>query len=118
MSSGISHRKDVEFLEDCNPPLVERNTDEVERNADEFKRLHDMLVSVDPSAERAEKHTQWKSEGGQHYEVRLTEGRKLIAQLAEGYDKASGALRGHASRWRSPRPTTPTARPTGRPSRN
>ncbi|GHC59635.1 hypothetical protein RFN57_14895 [Streptomyces violaceochromogenes] len=89
MSSGISHRKDVEFLEDCNPPLVERN-------ADEFKRLHDMLVAVDPSAERAEKHTQWKSEGSQHYEARLTEARKLIAQLAEGYAKASGALRSYA----------------------
>ena len=46
MSSGISHRKDAEFLESCSPPLVERN-------ADEFKRLHDMLGSVDPSAERA-----------------------------------------------------------------
>ncbi|WP_254075987.1 hypothetical protein [Streptomyces sp. P3] len=55
-----------------------------------------MLVAVDPSAERAEKHTRWKSEGSQHYEARLTEGRKLLAQLAEGYDKAAGALRGYA----------------------
>ncbi|WP_425247069.1 hypothetical protein [Streptomyces sp. NEAU-NA10] len=89
MTSGISHRKDVEFLESCNPPLVERN-------ADEFQRLHDMLVAVDPSAERAEKHTQWKSEGSQHYEARLTEARKLITQLAEGYDKAASALRSYA----------------------
>lgn len=84
MSGGISHRKDVEYLEGCNPPLVERN-------ADEFKRLHDMLVAVDPSAERAEKHTQWKSDGSQHYEARLTEARKLLTQLAEGYHKAAGA---------------------------
>jgi hypothetical protein len=28
--------------------------------------------------------------------ARLTEGRKLIAQLAEGYDKASSALRSYA----------------------
>lgn len=55
MSGEISHRKDVEFLENCSPPLVERN-------ADEYKRLHDMLAAVDPSAERAEKHTRWKSE--------------------------------------------------------
>lgn len=85
MSGGISHRKDVEFLEGCNPPLVERN-------ADEFKRLHKMLVAIDPSAERAEKHTQWKSEGSQHYEARLAEGRKLINRLAEGYAKAASAL--------------------------
>ena len=89
MSSGISHRKDVEFLEGCNPPLVERN-------ADEFKRLHKMLVAADPPAERAEKHTQWRSEGSQHYEARLTEGRKLITQLAEGYDKAASALYSYA----------------------
>ncbi|MFF4972399.1 hypothetical protein [Streptomyces sp. NPDC001083] len=89
MSGGISHRKDVEYLEGCNPPLVERN-------ADEFKRLHDMLVAVDPSAERAEKHTRWKSEGSGHYEARLTEARKLLEQLAEGYQKAAGALSDYA----------------------
>ncbi|MER7675877.1 hypothetical protein [Streptomyces sp. NPDC096934] len=90
MSGGISHRKDVEYLEGCNPPLVERN-------ADEFKRLHDMLVAVDPSAERAEKHTRWKSEGSGHYEARLTEARKLLTQLAEGYHKAADALSDYAS---------------------
>ncbi|WP_043678664.1 hypothetical protein [Streptomyces xylophagus] len=89
MSGGISHRKDVDYLEGCNPPLVERN-------AAEFKRLHGMLVAVDPSAERAEKHTQWKSEGSRHYEARLTEARKLLTQLAEGYDKAAGALTDYA----------------------
>ncbi|MET7285420.1 hypothetical protein [Streptomyces sp. NPDC005573] len=90
MSSGTTHRKDVEFLEDCNPPLIERN-------ADEFKRLHKMLLAATPSAERAEKHTQWKSEGSRHYEARLAEGRKLVSQLAEGYDKAAGALYAYAS---------------------
>lgn len=89
MSGGISYRKDVEFLESCNAPLVERN-------ADEFKRLLDMLMMVVSSAERAEKHTQWKSEGSQHYEARLAGGRKLLTQLAEGYDKAASALRGYA----------------------
>ncbi|MER6039105.1 hypothetical protein ABT133_35290 [Streptomyces sp. NPDC001835] len=89
MSSGISHRKDVEFLESCSPPLVDRN-------AQEFKRLHDMLVAVLTSAEKAEKHTQWKSVGSQHYESRLAEARKLVSQLAEGYDKASSALTDYA----------------------
>ncbi|MFD3477861.1 hypothetical protein [Streptomyces sp. NPDC058695] len=89
MSGGISHRKDVEFLENCSPPLVERN-------ADEYKRLHDMLAAVDPSAERAEKHTRWKSEGSEHYETRLAESRKLLSRLAEGYAKADSALRSYA----------------------
>ncbi|MEU6662250.1 hypothetical protein [Streptomyces sp. NPDC046821] len=85
MSTGISHRKDVEFLENCSPPLVERN-------AAEFQRLHTLLTSVDPSAERAEKHTRWQSEGSTHYEARLGEARKLLSQLADGYDKAAKAL--------------------------
>ncbi|MFE5024824.1 hypothetical protein ACFRAO_16170 [Streptomyces sp. NPDC056656] len=89
MSGQISHRKDVEFLENCNPPLVERN-------ADEFKRVHDMLVAADPSAERAEKHTRWESEGSSHYEARLAESRKLLSRLAEGYAKADSALRSYA----------------------
>ncbi|MEV5613484.1 hypothetical protein [Streptomyces sp. NPDC052225] len=90
MSTGISHRKDVEFLESCSPPLVERN-------AEEFKRVHDLLTSVDPSAERAEKHTQWKSEGSTHYEARLGEGRKLVTLLADGYAKAATALSDYAT---------------------
>ncbi|MBQ0825575.1 hypothetical protein [Streptomyces tagetis] len=89
MSSGLSHREDVEFLESCNSSLVERN-------ADEFTRLHDMLTEIAPSAERAERHTRWKSEGSRHYEARLAESRKLVAELAEGYGKAAGALRDYA----------------------
>ncbi|MEV1020151.1 hypothetical protein [Streptomyces sp. NPDC050264] len=90
MSQGISHRKDVEFLESCSPALVERN-------ADEFKRVHDLLTSTDPAAERAEKHTQWKSEGSTHYEGRLRESRKLLTLLADGYEKAATALRDYAT---------------------
>lgn len=37
--SGLSYRKDVQFLQECNPPLVERN-------AAEFRRLRDLLVQV------------------------------------------------------------------------
>jgi hypothetical protein len=88
--SGISYRKDVEFLEECNPALVERN-------ADEFKRIRDMLTEVDSPAERAEKKTHWYSEGSKHYEARVAEARKLLAGLAEGYGKAAGALNAYAS---------------------
>jgi aryl-alcohol dehydrogenase-like predicted oxidoreductase len=74
----MSHRKDVEFLEECNPALVERN-------ADEFKRIRDMLTEVDGPAERAEKKTHWHSDGSKHYEARVAEARKLLTGLAEGY---------------------------------
>ncbi|MFH8723908.1 hypothetical protein [Streptomyces termitum] len=89
MSGGISHRKDVEFLEGCSPPLVERN-------ADEFKRLRDLLAAADEPAERAETRTRWKSEGSARYESRLAEARKLLARLAEGYAKAESSLRAYA----------------------
>ncbi|MGS2587093.1 hypothetical protein [Streptomyces hebeiensis] len=89
MSEGLSYRADVEFLEGCNPALVERN-------ADEYKRLRDMLVEVDGPAERAEKRTHWRSEGSQEYELRVSEARRLLTELAEGYGKAAGALRGYA----------------------
>lgn len=87
--SGLSHRSDVEFLEGCNPALVERN-------ADEFLRIHNMLAEVDEPAERAEKKTHWHSEGSRHYEARVAEARKLVTNLAEGYGKAAGALRSYA----------------------
>ncbi|MGW0927745.1 hypothetical protein [Streptomyces sp. NPDC002644] len=89
MSDGLSYRKDVEFLENCNPPLVERN-------ADEYQRLKALLVAVAPAAERAEKHTEWRSEGSAHYTARLTEGRRLVDELAEGYGHAANALRRYA----------------------
>ncbi|MEV5730323.1 hypothetical protein AB0N50_31715 [Streptomyces pharetrae] len=89
MSDGLSYRKDVEFLENCNPPLVERN-------ADELRRIQALLTAVAPAAERAEKHTEWRSEGSANYTARLTEGRRLVDELAEAYGHAAGALRRYA----------------------
>ncbi|MER5758206.1 hypothetical protein [Streptomyces sp. NPDC002082] len=89
MTDGLTYRAEVRFLEGCNPALVERN-------ADEFKRLHDMLVAVDEPAERAQKRTQWHSEGSVHYETRLAEVRELMAGMAAGYGRAAGALRSYA----------------------
>ncbi|MFE4450899.1 hypothetical protein [Streptomyces sp. NPDC056796] len=87
--SGLSHRTDVEFLEGCNPALVERN-------ADEFARIRTLLTEADEPAERAEKKTHWHSEGSARYEARVAEARKLVTHLAEGYGKAAGALRAYA----------------------
>ncbi|NBM16599.1 hypothetical protein [Streptomyces sp. GC420] len=87
--SGLSYRKDVQFLEDCSPALIERN-------ADEYQRVRDMLVEVDDPAGRAEKKTHWHSEGSRRYEARVAEARKLLTGLAEGYGKAASALRAYA----------------------
>ncbi|MFD5507481.1 hypothetical protein ACFWIB_06860 [Streptomyces sp. NPDC127051] len=88
--SGISHHKDVEFLEECNPALVERN-------AAEFRRLRDLLVQVTEPARRAETRTEWHSDGSHTYTSRLAEARQLVEHIAEGYDKAASALHAYAA---------------------
>lgn len=88
--SGISHRKDVQFLEECNPALVERN-------AAEFKRLRDLLVQAETPARRAETGTEWHSENSHTYTSRLSEARQLVQHIAEGYDKAASALNAYAA---------------------
>ncbi|MGW7437367.1 hypothetical protein [Streptomyces sp. NPDC054849] len=87
--SGLSYRKDVQFLQECNPPLVERN-------AAEFRRLRDLLVQVGEPARRAETGTQWQSDGSHTYTGRLAEARQLVTHMAEGYDKAASALNAYA----------------------
>ncbi|MFI8503927.1 hypothetical protein ACIGFK_36295 [Streptomyces sp. NPDC085524] len=88
--SGLSYHKDVAFLEEANPPLVERN-------AAEFRRLRDLLVQVEEPARRAETRTEWHSDGSHTYTKRLTEARQLVAEMAEGYDKAASALNAYAA---------------------
>lgn len=88
--SGLSHRKDVQFLEECNPALVERN-------AAEFKRLRDLLVQVEEPARRAETGTQWHSDGSHAFTSRLSEARQLVQHITEGYDKAASALHAYAA---------------------
>ncbi|MFF0213718.1 hypothetical protein [Streptomyces vinaceus] len=87
---SLSHRKDVQFLEECNPALVERN-------AAEFRRLRDLLVQVEEPARRAETGTQWQSDGSHTYTDRLSEARQLVLHMAEGYDKAASALHAYAA---------------------
>ncbi len=87
--SGLSHRGEVEFLEECSPTLVERN-------AAEFRRLRDLLVQAEEPARRAETRTQWQSDGSHTYTSRLAEARRLVTHMAEGYDKAASALHAYA----------------------
>ncbi|MFJ8012733.1 hypothetical protein [Streptomyces sp. NPDC096339] len=87
--SGLSYHKDVQFLEEANPPLVERN-------AAEFRRLRDLLVQVEEPAARAETRTEWHSANSHTYTSRLKEARQLVTHIAEGYDKAASALNAYA----------------------
>ncbi|RSS79556.1 hypothetical protein [Streptomyces sp. WAC06614] len=86
---GLSYRKDVEFLAECNPALVERN-------AQEFKRLRDLLTEIGTPARRAETGTEWHSEHSGAYTSRLAEARKLAEQMAEGFGKAASALHAYS----------------------
>jgi soluble lytic murein transglycosylase-like protein/uncharacterized protein YukE len=88
--SELSYRSEVEFLDGCNPALVERN-------ADEFRRLRELLVEVESPAKRAANRDDWKSAGSQNYKTRLKQARELLVHLADGYDQANRALRHYAT---------------------
>ncbi|MEU1448812.1 hypothetical protein ABZ474_47955, partial [Streptomyces mirabilis] len=64
---------------------------------EQHHRHHNDLTSNNTlSIKELQLPCQWKSEGSRHYEARLTEARKLLTQLAEGYHKAAGALSDYA----------------------
>ncbi|WP_159042983.1 hypothetical protein [Streptomyces sp. NRRL F-6491] len=54
-------------------------------------------MSVDSPAGRAETRTHWRGEGSKQDVKRVGEARRLLADLAEGYDKAASALRSCAA---------------------
>ena len=87
----VTHHEDVEFLEDCDPALIERN-------AAEFARMRDLLVSVEPSVTKAKDDTIWESVHREHYDARLADIRGLVTNLSDGFDKARGALLGYADK--------------------
>ncbi len=81
----MTYHADVEFLEDCNPALIERN-------AAEFTRMRDLLVSVEPSVTKAKDGTVWESVHRAQYDARLADVLGLVTNLSEGFDKARNAL--------------------------
>ncbi|MFG2975996.1 hypothetical protein ACGFYY_23840 [Streptomyces sp. NPDC048331] len=79
----MTYRTEVEFLELCSPPLIERT-------AQEYRRLHLLLESADSAFLKATR-THWVSDAEQLYVKRLGEAEKLATAL-------SGAFRGvHAA---------------------
>ncbi|MGH3929295.1 MAG: hypothetical protein ACRDTF_04890 [Pseudonocardiaceae bacterium] len=85
----MAYHGDVEFLEDCNPALIERN-------AEEFARMRDLLVSMEPSVNKAKNDTIWESAYREQYDARLADVRALVTGLADGFDKARTALLAYA----------------------
>ncbi|WP_307712494.1 hypothetical protein [Streptomyces sp. V4I23] len=73
----MTYHADVEFLELCNPALIERN-------AQEYRRLHRLLESSDTAFLKAIR-TQWVSEANDLYEKRLREAESLATHLSSAF---------------------------------
>ncbi|MFD5058845.1 MULTISPECIES: hypothetical protein [unclassified Streptomyces] len=80
----MTYRIDVEFLELCNPALIERN-------AQEYRRLHQLLDSTDSAFLKASR-TEWVSEANDLYEKRLREAESLATALSAAFRKSWAAL--------------------------
>ncbi|MFC4494746.1 hypothetical protein ACFPA8_11445 [Streptomyces ovatisporus] len=80
----MTYYADVEFLEDCDPKLIERN-------AAEYKRMRDLLDSLEPSVRKAQA-VEWTSDARASYEERLKDVRGLVQGLMDGYEAAWKAL--------------------------
>ncbi|MEU8521220.1 hypothetical protein [Streptomyces sp. NPDC048577] len=84
----MAYRDDVQFLEDANPTLIDRN-------AAEFRRLHTLIESTDDAFRKAGK-VEWVSEARDLYVRRLGESKSLADALSEAFRKASSALARYA----------------------
>ncbi|MFD5618606.1 hypothetical protein [Streptomyces yangpuensis] len=80
----MTYRTEVEFLELCSPPLIERT-------AHEYRRLHLLLDSADPAFLKATR-TQWVSEAEELYVKRLGEAEKLATALSGAFRTVHAAL--------------------------
>lgn len=81
----MAYHADVAFLEECSPALIEMN-------AAEFARIRDLLVSTEPSVNKARNQTVWESPHRAQYDARLSDTRTLVTGLADGFGKARTAL--------------------------
>ncbi|MCP3819856.1 lytic transglycosylase domain-containing protein [Streptomyces sp. A3M-1-3] len=80
----MTYRETVEFLEDSNPALIDRN-------AAEFRRLHNLIDCTDDAFRKAAK-VEWESEARDLYVKRLREGKDLADALSEAFRLAGTAL--------------------------
>ncbi|MFF3621328.1 transglycosylase SLT domain-containing protein [Streptomyces sp. NPDC002467] len=80
----MAYHKDVAFLEDANPALIDRN-------AAEFRRLHTLIESADDAFRKAAK-VEWESEARDAYVKRLDESKSLAEALSGAFRQAGSAL--------------------------
>ncbi|WP_455361614.1 hypothetical protein [Streptomyces sp. SYSU K21746] len=80
----MTYRESVEFLEDSNPALIDRN-------AAEFRRLHNLIDCTDDAFRKAAK-VEWESEARDLYVKRLREGKDLADALSDAFRLAGKAL--------------------------
>jgi hypothetical protein len=60
----VTYRRDISYIEDSEPGLIERN-------AAEFSRMGTLLESVEPTIDRAS-HIEWESVAREKFDLRLT----------------------------------------------
>ncbi|WP_372350383.1 hypothetical protein [Streptomyces sp. KL116D] len=84
----MAYREDVEFLENSNPVLIERN-------AAEFRRLHRLIESTDDGFRKAAK-VNWVSDARELYGKRLKEAEELAGLLSQAFQMSAGALTDYA----------------------
>ncbi|MFD7977580.1 hypothetical protein [Streptomyces sp. NPDC059071] len=80
----MTYREDVEFLELCNPALIEQN-------GEEFRRMHLLIASVDGGMFEAS-GSSWDSQAAERYGKRLGEAHDLLTSLLGAYKTAWQAL--------------------------
>ncbi|WP_128980555.1 hypothetical protein [Streptomyces roseicoloratus] len=84
----MAYHQDVEFLEDANPSLIDRN-------AAEFRRLSALIDSADDAFRKAAK-VDWESEARDLYVKRLRESKSIADALSEAFRLAASALAAYA----------------------
>ncbi|GAA0666333.1 hypothetical protein GCM10009535_52630 [Streptomyces thermocarboxydovorans] len=84
----MAYRKDVEFLEDANPALINLS-------AAEFTRLHKLIDTTHDAFRKAVK-VDWQSEARDLYAKRLSEAKDLTDDLSRAFRQVADALTSYA----------------------
>jgi hypothetical protein len=84
----VAYRESVEFLQDANPALIDRN-------AEEFHRLHKLIESTDGPLGRA-RRADWESEARDRYVRRLAEAAEIAEALSAAFRTVWKALAAYA----------------------
>jgi hypothetical protein len=95
-----TYRVDIEYIEESEPGLIERN-------AAEFLRMGRLLDSVEPDITRAS-HIEWESVTREKFDTRVQEAKSLISNLSLGFQDAGFALIAYSDGVRKAKDTVTT----------